>query len=231
MKRFVNKDNVVFVARKLDFLKDDMVFIGGAVIELLLDQNYPLEVRASYDVDTVVEVTSITEFAKLEKKLRLLGFKNNQDLICRWHIDDIIVDVMPTEESILGFSNRWYKELFKNAKSYELEKDFSIKLVTAPYLLATKFEAFEGRGKMDYMMSKDMEDIITIIDGRNTLLDEIMGQALTLQSYLKQKFTKYLTTSDFYESLPGHLAPYSRDLPERVDRAKKIIEKVIVTNR
>lgn len=33
--------------------------------------------------------------------------------ICRWTYDDEIVDIMPDDPSILGFSNRWYlKEKF-----------------------------------------------------------------------------------------------------------------------
>jgi predicted nucleotidyltransferase len=227
MKKFVNRENVLFVAKHLRTLKDDMVFIGGSVIELLLDQSYPLETRISYDVDTVVEIASRREFSELEKKLRHLGFKNDRDLICRWHIGHVLVDIMPTDKSILGFSNRWYKGLFDNAKPYKLAVDYMIKLVTAPYLLATKFEAFEQRGNRDYVISKDMEDIITLIDGRSTLIDEIIVEELTLRSYLKEKFEQYLTIPDFYESLPGHLASYNIDLPERVERTKRVITQVV----
>ncbi len=32
--------------------------------------------------------------------------------MCRWHFDDVILDVMPTDEEILTFGNRWYKSYF-----------------------------------------------------------------------------------------------------------------------
>jgi len=70
---------------------------------------------------------------------------------------------MPTDENILGFSNRWYPPAIKSSVTIELEPDLAIKIVTAPYFLGTKLDAFFGRGKGDYLTSHDMEDIINII--------------------------------------------------------------------
>jgi hypothetical protein len=44
---------------------------------------------------------------------------------------------------------------------------------TSPYLLATKLEAFRGRGDGDFAGSTDIEDIILIIDGRPSVLEEV----------------------------------------------------------
>lgn len=64
------------------------------------------------------------------------------DVICRWHYDDIILNVMPTNEKILGFGNRWYKEAIEYAMEHKIADDLSIKSITAPYFLATKIDLF-----------------------------------------------------------------------------------------
>lgn len=223
----INKDNVLHVARALKDLKEEMVFIGGGVVELLLDDDYELSTRVSKDVDTVVEVYGYGEFSKLEQRLRDLGFKNDINLICRWQIDGILVDVMPTDEKILGFSNRWYKELYQNAQVYPLAKDASIRLVTAPYLLATKLEAFSDRGKQDYLGSHDLDDIVTLLDAREPLLSEIFNAEPRLQEYLRDKFKEVLTQPRFVASLAGHLSPYSDGLEVRKKRVLNVIDAVI----
>jgi predicted nucleotidyltransferase len=221
-----NKDNVLHVARRLRDLKNEVVFIGGGVVELLLDDNYELPLRVSKDVDTVVEVCGYGGLHDLEKRLRDLGFKNDQNLICRWEIDGLLVDIMPTDEKILGFSNRWYKELFENAVDFKLAKDITIRLVTAPFLLATKIEAFIDRGAQDYLGSHDLDDIVTLIDGRELLLDEISNSDLELQKYLQDKFRTVFAHPRFALSLEGHLAPYSSGINVRKTRVLELIDKV-----
>ena len=94
-------------------------------------------------------------------------------VICRWRFKEILVDFMPTDERILGFSNRWYTDAFRNAHNFSIE-GLTLKLIRAPYFLGTKLEAFYGRGKNDYMVSHDMEDFIALIDGRLEIVDEIL---------------------------------------------------------
>jgi hypothetical protein len=80
----------------------------------------------------------------------------------------LTIDVMPTDERILGFSNRWYAPAIASAQSIEIA-GARIRLVTPPYFIATKFEAFNGRGNNDYSGSHDLEDVIAVIDGRLVL--------------------------------------------------------------
>lgn len=56
---------------------------------------------------------------------------------------------MPVEPEILGYSNRWYEGALAQAQSYALPNGMSIRLATAPYVVATKIEAFHGRGAGD----------------------------------------------------------------------------------
>ena len=161
-------------------------------------------------MDIIVEVLSKSDYYQLEETLRSLGFTQSMEEdapLCRWVINDTKVDVMPTDEKILGFTNKWYSPAIKNATEISLEEGLEIRIVTAPYFLATKIEAFYGRGKGDYMASHDMEDIITIIDGRLELIDEVKDSETDLRSFLAEKFRYFLKTEAFLEALLGHLLP------------------------
>jgi len=198
------------VAKRLGPLRDRVVFLGGAATGLLITDTAAPDVRPTLDVDVIVEISSRIDYYKLEESLRSLGFKPDQEEgapICRWVIERIKVDVMPTDEKILGFSNRWYKPAIKDAREIELQGGMKINMVTAPYFLATKIEAFYGRGNGDYVASHDMEDIIALLDGRPEVIDEIMSSPSELRNYLAETFQAFLKNYKFLESLPGHLPP------------------------
>lgn len=125
--------------------------------------------------------------------------------MCRWLVDDLIVDIMPTVGTALGFTNRWDEDAVGAATWHELEKGLSIRVVTAPHFVATKIEAFVGRGKGDFIESKDMEDIVALVDGREELGVEIASSNEVLRDYLRQKLTGWLSSSRFLEAIPGHL--------------------------
>jgi len=224
----VNLAMVKRVAKLLGPLLPKVVFLGGAATGLLITDEAAPEVRATKDVDVIVEILSRSDYYKLEDTLRSLGFAQSMEEdapLCRWVIGDIKVDVMPTDEKILGFSNKWYSPAIKNATEIYLEKGLRTRIVTAPYFLATKIEAFYGRGKGDYIASHDMEDIIAIIDGRIELIDEVKDSDENLKKFLSEKFQRFLKTEAFLESLPGHLPPdpvSQARLPKITSRIEKI---------
>lgn len=219
---------VIHVANRLGALRKQLVFVGGSIVELLLDKGYPLTPRATKDVDTIVEVSGRGPFAHIEEALRKQGFKNDvmSNVICRWEIDGIVLDVMPTDPSVLGFSNLWYRSGVKHAKQHFLSPELDILVITAPYFLATKIEAFESRGEGDFYGSHDLEDIITLLDGRESLYDEITNSESDLKSYLVKKFKDYRKNSYFINALPGHLSLYQTGTDERVERLEKVIVKI-----
>ena len=205
-----NIEMIKKVARHLGDLRDKMAFLGGATTGLLISDPAAPDLRPTLDIDVIIEIISRTEYYKLEVALRSLGFKQSmkkEDPICRWMIDGIILDVMPTDEGILGFSNKWYSDALKNSMMYKIEKNLKIRIVTAPYFLATKIEAFYGRGKNDFLFSHDMEDIITVIDGRKEIVEEVKKSPEGLKIYLSKTFTAFLQNDSFIESLSGHLLP------------------------
>lgn len=154
------------VARRLEPLLPELVFLGGSVVELLLTDPGAGRVRRTDDVDVVCEVASRTAYHRLTNRLRDLGFAVDSRPgapICRFRSESDVLDVMPLEERLLGFGNPWYGEALASAEWYPLAPDLRIRLVTAPVFLATKWSAFDGRGGGDYYASHDVEDIIALV--------------------------------------------------------------------
>ncbi|MGO9020594.1 MAG: hypothetical protein ACLQVJ_19815 [Syntrophobacteraceae bacterium] len=198
------------VARGFGSLRERVVFLGGAVTSLLITDPALPHIRTTLDVDVIVEVLSRVDYYKLEESLRERGFTQSVDSdhpVCRWSFNEVIVDVMPTETEILGFSNRWYSQAIQNSDIVRLDNDMEIRLVTAPFFLATKIEAFFGRGKGDFLSSHDIEDIISILNGRKELTGEIARSSPELRVFLSETFKAFLAAEAFLESIPGHLLP------------------------
>jgi hypothetical protein len=118
-----------------------------------------------------------------------------------------ILDVMPLDEKILGFSNRWYRAAMEAATMHRLLRDLEIRVVTAPYFLATKIEAFRGRGRRNLMASRDLDDLIFVIDGRSTIVEEVQTETPLLREYLRTEIHGLLATPRFIDALPGYLLP------------------------
>jgi hypothetical protein len=110
---------------------------------------------------------------------------------------------MPIDEKILGFSNRWYKEAINDASEITLPSGIGIRIVSPAYFLATKFEAFAGRGKGDYF-SHDLEDIVFVLENRKKLIVELMSSSEALKQYFSQQ-AALLLNDDFLNVLPGLL--------------------------
>jgi hypothetical protein len=125
--------------------------------------------------------------------------------ICRWQQKKTILDVMPLDEKILGFSNRWYKSAMDSAVVHELEPDLRVRVVTAVYFCATKLEAFAGRGKNDYQSSHDLEDLMAVVDGRAELVEEIRDGVEDVREYIAAEFRKLLAVREFLDAIPGYL--------------------------
>ena len=218
-----------FVARKLGKLKDEFIFLGGCTTTLFITDFTSPDVRPTFDVDCIVDVISLNQYHQLEEQLNECGFKRSiqDDIICRWRYDDVILDVMPTDEKILGFGNRWYKAAVEYATLHQLSENLFIKSVTAPYFLATKLEAFKQRENSDFLVSHDFEDIITVIDGRSEIVDEVNLTDTVLRTYLEKTFSGILKNEQFYSALPGHLnyGPVTKDRTQIVlNRIKQMAQ-------
>lgn len=151
----------------------------------------------------------------------------SSDPICRWVFEGIIIDIMPTDEAILGFGNRWYTSALTTATQTLIADDLEIQVISAPYFLATKIEAFRGRGNGDFLYSRDIADIVAIIDGRSELVAEVRAANQELQSFLAVTFQQYLADDNFLDALSGHLLPDAASQSRvslLIERINRIIE-------
>lgn len=201
------------IAEALGDLRDQVVFIGGAVAGLLVTDPLAEGVRATRDVDAVVEA-SRTQFMRIEEKVAASGFARDMDseVICRWvHRDSgVLFDLMPMQADVLGFSNRWYPYAVESAVTIDLGDGLSIRAANAVAFVATKMEAFASRGGGDVLSSHDLEDVLNVVDGREELAEEL-GQAPTnVQRAVADAFAGLLANPDFENSLPGLIAEPAR---------------------
>ncbi len=204
-----NHDLLLVVCREIEPLLSQLVLVGGCVTELLVSDPAAPKPRMTQDVDWIVNAVSLGDYYKLESQLRTFGFSQTQDnygIICRWVKGALMLDVMPTDEKILGFTNRWYADAAKNAQQITIE-ELTIHHITAPFFVASKLEAFGSRGAGDYRMSHDLEDLIAVIDGRESIVDEISKAPIQVREFLAKKVKQLLSEDAFEEALPGHLPP------------------------
>lgn len=216
-------------AAKLEPLLDRIVFVGGCVTGLLVTDLASAPIRATLDVDVIVEAASYVEFTALEQQLRQLGFRESQaegSPVCRWVNEDLLLDFMPIDPSILGFSNRWYGPALQTAQKTSVGT-YEIRVIIAPYFVATKLDAFHGRGKNDFRASHDLEDIVTVIDGRPEIVGEVHLAPGDLQEYIRDEFGKLLSNRDFLDALPGHLLPDAAS-QQRVGLVLKRLQQMAV---
>jgi predicted nucleotidyltransferase len=203
-----NLAQLLAAAAKLEPLLDRIAFVGGCVTGLLLTDPAAAPVRPTLDVDAIVAIGSYVEFTLLENRLRDLGFHQPHaegDPVCRWKSGDLLLDLMPTDSLILGFTNRWYSSALEYAQVSRIGQ-YEIRVITAPYFLGTKLDAFHSRGKNDFS-SHDLEDIVTVFDGRPELTDEVHAAPADLRKYLSDELGALISNPNFLEALPGHLLP------------------------
>ena len=204
-----NVQRVEAVASALGDLRDELVLVGGCAASLLIDAPAAPSARVTYDVDLVAVVAALRDYHALERQFAAHGFTRDVSPdapICRWSLRDVQVDLMPTDEKILGFSNRWYAHAAATANRIALPSGALINLISGPSFLATKFEAFISRGRSDIALSHDFEDIVNVVEGRPALVDEVAASAEMLREYLASSFAAVLTMEDFENVLPGLVA-------------------------
>jgi len=209
MSQHISILRIKAVAKVLQELNEKVVFVGGATVALYAPIEIALEALPTDDVDIIIELASYTNYSKLDEKLRLVGFQNDIEsgVICRYRVQGIIVDVMPTNSNVLGFSNIWYPEGFKNSIEVELDSEISIKIFSPEYFIASKLEAFKNRGGKDYRTSKDFEDIVYMLDNSDKVERCITTNSTTLKSYFKREFSVLLADDSLEEGIYAHLTP------------------------
>jgi len=197
--------------RCLEPVLDQLVFAGGCATGMLLTDPAAAGIRPTRDVDAIVDLASYDQYAALARRLRALGLTEDTRAGAatgRWHHDEILVDILPTEPAVLGFSNRWYGPALASATRISLA-GLQPRLVAAPLFLATKLEAFRIRGHADVVTSSDLEDVVMLVDGRAQLLAELAAAETGVRQFVAAQMQELLGHRRFTDSLADFL-PHDR---------------------
>ncbi len=224
-----NQEEILLAfVKELGDLNSNVVITGGITLFLYLDStlNEQIGVRATQDIDIILNTETRSDYYKFIFKLKEKGFKEimQEKNIAKLQKGELIIDIIPTRKDILGFTNRWYKNGFKKAQTVFIGnyKEFSLKILRPPYFLATKLEAFFSRGIKDIFTSKDLDDIIFLINVRKNLKKEIKEEDIELQKFIKEKLRELLDNEKALEFIKGYF--YSQ--PERSDIILKRIKEL-----
>jgi hypothetical protein len=211
-------------ASKLTPFLDEIVFVGGITLGLLITDTAAAPIRGTIDVDVIAQILTYADYIEFSERLRKAKFTEDsgeRPLTCRWHNGELTLDVLALRKEALGFTNAWYEGAMKHACAYTLPSGTSIRIITAPFFLGTKIEAFRDRGKMDFAASHDLEDFVAIIEGRDSLLKEIADSPIALQKYLAETAEQLLAEPRFLDVLPGFVLDAER-VPLIIERLKNI---------
>lgn len=199
------------VANALKQWNEEVVFVGGFAIELYKEKVLPVPPRVTNDVDCIIDISNRGKYFLFQEALRELAFVEDSTHgapICRWKFEDIIIDIMPTDENILGFSNPWYKTGLEQKETFILEDETKIYILPIELYVATKMVAMRNReGGVDLRYNKDLEDIIYLTCMRENLREDLVSDNQELQDFFKREFAWLVSDSVYIKEAIQVLMP------------------------
>lgn len=225
-EKHVSIETIITVAKALEEINKKVVYVGGAAISLYVTESFRDSIRPTEDIDIVLEIASLSDLENLRIALSEKGIKQSyeDDVVCRFRYKKIKIDVMATKEIAWAPANRWFEKGFQNLEKLKIDET-TIQILSLPYFLATKFEAFNNRGKTDPRTSKDFEDIVFLLNNAKDLKDKINHTDKEVYHFLQKSFKSILENRSELEALRAHLSFENED--ERFDiviaRLKSIV--------
>lgn len=193
----------------------EFVLVGGAVVDLLItDPNAP-EARGTEDVDLLIEVATRLDLYAVERRLGARGLVHpmvSGEPICRWQKGGLTLDVMPTDPELYGFGNRWAREAVESAFEYQ-DDELTIRHVSAPAFIALKVEAFRSPGRRnggDVHASHDLGDILAVLDGRPSVVEEVRTCAPEMRGEIALFVRELGERHDYEEFAESHILDRGR---------------------
>jgi hypothetical protein len=218
-------------AAALGPLLDEVVFLGGASIHLWVSDPAAPATRATNDVDVISAITTRVGYYKLGERLMDRGFQEASDsqVICRWRHREtgLMLDVMPQEKSVLGFSNPWYQHALETAAERELPSGTRIRAAAPTSIIATKLAAWNGRGNGDLLRSLDLHDVLVLIDGRRELRAEFDAEPRELRLYIADELATVAEHPYFGDLLESAMHGHGPLAPSRAYRLRDPIDALI----
>lgn len=83
------------------------------------------------------------------------------------------------------------------------------------HLVATKLAAWNGRGRDDLLASADAADVLTLVNGRSTLIAEIASAPSELQRFVSAEVGTLLEHRDFDYAILDATREYGSAQAER----------------
>lgn len=223
--QIINRKATIKVARALGELNQEVVFVGGAMVGLYIDDQAAEDIRPTKDLDLTFQITTASKLEAIRELLTQKGFRQTHEdnVICRFRYDEILVDVMSTKAVGWAPSNRWFMPGFEKAYEYDL-REIKIQLMPLPYFLASKMEAFFDRGINDLYASHDFEDILYIFNYTNDVAEQVLGADKPVRDYIKECVNRILGVEQIKSVIPAHLFYETADerLDIILDKMKKI---------
>lgn len=218
----INREIIRRIATALQELNERVIFVGGAVVSLYIDDPAADEIRPTKDIDITMEIASLSELEELRIELVKKGFVQtaDDDVVCRFRYDDIIVDVMGTKEIGWAPGDRWFELGFSHKVPVEIDGVW-INILPLPYFLASKFSAFHDRGGSDPRTSHDFEDITYILDNQTRLIDKISEAPAEVREFLVEESSRILASDTLQEAILGNLFHETQ-----TDRFELIVSKL-----
>jgi hypothetical protein len=219
------------VADELGWVTPAPVFLGGATIGLYLDEFGRSQLRPTQDIDCIVpQILSRAAWWNLEEQLRDRGWMPVQGgPICRYRSPSgALVDLMAETPEVLGFGGRWYQSTVRDAQPRELVTGRRILVPTPEHLLACKLEAWQDRGQEDSLLSQDLEDIVSLLDGCRELEASVRAASRNLQEWLAEHLGELLDHRGHREALLAHV-PRGGDQSAREERLLGLMSRLAQT--
>lgn len=218
----INRMVIQKVANALGDLNSQVIYVGGATVSLYCNDPAADDVRPTKDIDISLKVASLAHLEEIREELVKRGFKQTADLdvICRFKLDDILVDVMATKPVGWAPANPWFEEGFNNLQKIDID-DTIIQIMPLPYFLASKFTAHIDRGGTDPRFSHDLEDITYILDNRTDWHKIVNEETGNVKTFLLKQLMEIKENAKLQEAILANLYYETQE-----DRFQKIMDKI-----
>lgn len=203
----LNRFAIKTIAEALNDLNEQVVYVGGAVISMYIDDLAAEDVRPTMDVDLSMEIVSLSQLENIRQQLTQLGFSQSGEdkVICRFRYKDIKVDVMSTKEIGWAPANPWFATGHKKSETFNINGT-EIRCLPWPYFLASKFSAYLSRGKNEPRASHDIEDIVYIMNYCSNFEHQILQSHGEVKDFLKTCFEQICTNTNLQEAVLANLS-------------------------
>ncbi|MGB5172537.1 nucleotidyl transferase AbiEii/AbiGii toxin family protein [Eudoraea sp.] len=222
----INREATKKVALALGNLNKEVVYVGGAMVSLYINDPAAEDIRPTKDIDLTFQLTTFAKLEKLREQLIERGFTQNaEDTVnCRFRYEDLKVDVMSTKSVGWAPSNRWFAAGFDKALTKTVD-DITIKLLPLPFFIATKMEAFFERGIKDVYASHDLEDIVYLFNYTTNIDYQLIRATQEVNIYLREKLKEIIENKTILTAIRGSL--YYEQADERMEIIEQRIQNII----